>query len=35
MADININDILEKMLGAAKGVLENHWEEAKPFAEKN
>ena len=33
MADININDILEKMLGAAKGVLENHWEEAKPFAE--
>jgi hypothetical protein len=33
MADINVNEILEKMLDAAKDVLQNHWEEAKPFAE--
>lgn len=33
MADINVNEILEKMLDAAKGVLQNHWEDAKPFAE--
>jgi hypothetical protein len=33
MADINVNEILEDMLSAVKGVLENHWEDAKPFAE--
>ncbi|GJM64584.1 hypothetical protein [Persicobacter diffluens] len=33
MADINVQKILEQMLDAAKGVLENHWDEAKPFAE--
>jgi len=32
MADINIQEILKKMLGAAKEVLGNHWDEAKPFA---
>ncbi len=32
MAEINVQEILEQMLDAAKGVLENHWEEAKPFA---
>ena len=33
MAEINVQDILEQMLGAAKEILDNHWEEAKPFAE--
>lgn len=33
MADINVNDLLEKMIEAAKKVLKNHWEDAKPFAE--
>ncbi|QHI38664.1 hypothetical protein IMCC3317_40580 [Kordia antarctica] len=32
MAEINIQEILEQMLDAARAVLENHWEEAKPFA---
>ena len=33
MAEINVQEILEQMLDAAKEVLENHWEEAKPFAQ--
>lgn len=32
MADINVNEILEKMLDASKEALQNHWEEAKPYA---
>ncbi|MDY8134678.1 hypothetical protein [Aquimarina sp. 2201CG5-10] len=33
MAEINVQQILEQMLNAAKEVLENHWEEVKPFAQ--
>ncbi|GAB3661689.1 hypothetical protein GCM10028791_36380 [Echinicola sediminis] len=33
MSGINTEEIFEKMLGAAKGVLDKHWDEAKPFAE--
>ena len=35
MEQINIEQVLEEMLNAARGVLENHWEEAKPFAEQS
>jgi hypothetical protein len=32
MAEINVQQVLGQMLDAAKEVLGNHWEEAKPFA---
>ncbi|WP_272149941.1 hypothetical protein [Tenacibaculum aiptasiae] len=35
MEQINIQQVLEEMLNAARGVIENHWEEAKPFAEQS
>lgn len=33
MNSINVNDVLLKMIGAAKGKLQEHWEAAAPFAE--
>lgn len=32
MAEINTEEVFEKMIGAAHGVLKSHWEEAAPFA---
>ena len=31
--NINISEVFKTMIGAAKGVLEDHWKEIKPFAE--
>ena len=33
MSQINTEEQFEQMVVAAQGVLSNHWEEAKPFAE--
>lgn len=33
MAEINVQQVLEQMLDAARGVIHNHWNEVKPFAE--
>lgn len=34
MATINIEELVGQMLQAAQGVLKNHWDEARPYAEK-
>lgn len=34
MANIDFEKLIQQMLDAAKGVITNHWSEAKPYAEK-
>lgn len=34
MATINYNQLLQDMLSAVKGQLKDHWNEARPYAEK-